>query len=179
MNDLRDAPTSSGRPPNFDLITSRLRNASRLCDAFLAKPIPGSAMIRDLSTPPACALSIAPARSETISPITSLYSCARPNVTDHDRCTVFGYSGCHFSIGQHRNVVRHAGTGIESGVRDRRFTCVDAYRDGASLRELRNHGQDTFHLFVGRYRPCVRVNRCRSRRLASDVNDVGTVVFHT
>src|SRR3954469_4177352 len=68
-NDLRLAPTSTGRPR--DISVSRCASSAQLCSAVLAKPMPGSTMICSIDTPAATTASTRAASSSCTSRTTS------------------------------------------------------------------------------------------------------------
>ena len=70
---------------------------------------------------------------------------------------------------QRRHVVDDARAGIEAGARHGGAAGVDRHHDSA-LGQALDHGQDALQFFVGIDRP-----RARPRRLAADIDDVGTL----
>src|SRR4051794_16493576 len=68
-NDLRLAPTSTGRPRESSL--SRWASSAQLCSAVLANPMPGSTMTCSIDTPAATTASIRAASSSCTSRTTS------------------------------------------------------------------------------------------------------------
>src|SRR3954468_890062 len=68
-NDLRLAPTSTGRPRESSV--SRWASSAQLCSAVLAKPIPGSTMICSIDTPAPTTASMRAASSSCTSRTTS------------------------------------------------------------------------------------------------------------
>ena len=70
-NDLREVPTSTGRPRAT--ISSSRRSSSRLCATVLPNPMPGSSRIRSSATPRATANAIRSSRNALTSETTSSY----------------------------------------------------------------------------------------------------------
>src|SRR4051794_23180474 len=68
-NDLRDVPTTNGRPSAAS--SSNRRSSSRLCSSVLPKPIPGSSWMRSSRTPSPTANAIRSSRKALTSDTTS------------------------------------------------------------------------------------------------------------